>query len=267
MTTEIFVIAHKDCSIPKIEGYKKLQVGAAKNGRIRGFDYYDDEGDNISSKNPNYCELTGLYWIWKHSTADIVGLCHYRRYFTKSFLSTKSKYYLTSRNIENILDKYDVILPLKRRYVETTLEAVRHAPNAKDMQEMKEAISFCCPNYLDDYLKFLDGNSAYLYNMFIMKKEMSNSYCEWLFPILSYIEERHDMSAEDEYRSRLFGFLSERLIYVWVIHNVSKDRIYETRVVKTDESNTKNLINDVKNPLRNVAYQVKRSRHVNKKYK
>jgi hypothetical protein len=33
----------------------------------------DDVGDNISSKNDTYSEITGLYWIWKNSTAEILG--------------------------------------------------------------------------------------------------------------------------------------------------------------------------------------------------
>ncbi len=42
----------------------------------------DDTGDNISEKNKYYSELTGIYWVWKNTQSDIVGTCHYRRYFT-----------------------------------------------------------------------------------------------------------------------------------------------------------------------------------------
>ena len=62
------------------------------------------EGDNIDFLNPWYCELTGLYYLWKHCDDDIVGLEHYRRYFVNG------KGNLLSENeIRNILKNYDVI--------------------------------------------------------------------------------------------------------------------------------------------------------------
>jgi len=42
----------------------------------------DDSGQNISARNPYYSELTGIYWAWKNTRQDVVGSCHYRRFFT-----------------------------------------------------------------------------------------------------------------------------------------------------------------------------------------
>lgn len=59
-----------------------LQVGAAlTDRRIYEGVATDCEGDNISDRNQQFCELTGLYWVWKHAREDYVGLVHYRRHF------------------------------------------------------------------------------------------------------------------------------------------------------------------------------------------
>ena len=55
--------------------------------------------------------------------------------------------------------------------------------------------------------------------MFIGRKSLMDSYCSWLFPILSYVEDHLDTSNYSNYNKRVFGFLSERLFNVWVNHN------------------------------------------------
>lgn len=78
--TTIFVACHKKCDTPKDPVYLPLHVGAEGKEPI-GFTP-DNTGDNISSQNPIFCELTGLYWCWKNLQYDYLGLVHYRRYFT-----------------------------------------------------------------------------------------------------------------------------------------------------------------------------------------
>lgn len=77
MKTEIYIATHKDYSFQQ----KKIPIHVGKdltdlNLGIIG----DNTGDNISSLNPNFCELTALYWMWKNSSADYLGLIHYRRF-------------------------------------------------------------------------------------------------------------------------------------------------------------------------------------------
>ena len=65
-----------------------IQVGAA-NTDMRISDAVDNDGINISARNYNYCELTGLYWVWKNvlngqndaqiEASDYYGFCQYRR--------------------------------------------------------------------------------------------------------------------------------------------------------------------------------------------
>ena len=61
---KMLVASHKPYWMPDDPAYLPVQVGAAGKETIPGFQR-DDEGENISAKNPNYCELTALYWAWK----------------------------------------------------------------------------------------------------------------------------------------------------------------------------------------------------------
>ena len=72
MTIKILVATHKPYRMPADSVYLPLQVGAAGKGAL-GF-RRDDDGENISAKNANWCELTGVYWAWKNLEADAVGL-------------------------------------------------------------------------------------------------------------------------------------------------------------------------------------------------
>lgn len=78
---KIIIATHKKYWLPKDSIYLPLQVGA-EGKKDLGY-VKDNIGDNISAKNANFCELTGLYWAWKNLDADYVGLVHYRRYFTR----------------------------------------------------------------------------------------------------------------------------------------------------------------------------------------
>jgi len=77
----IIVAAHKKYRMPEDPMYLPLYIGAATGRRQDPGYQRDDEGENISAKNPCYCELTGLYWAWKHLDSDYIGLAHYRRHF------------------------------------------------------------------------------------------------------------------------------------------------------------------------------------------
>ena len=79
MDIKVIVAAHKPYRMPQDSMYLPLQVGRALADQDLGWQG-DNTGDNISLKNPYYCELTGLYWAWKNLKADAIGLVHYRRF-------------------------------------------------------------------------------------------------------------------------------------------------------------------------------------------
>ena len=116
LNIKVIVATHKKYQMPNDKMYVPIQVGA-EGKKDLGYTK-DNNGDNISSKNPFFCELTGLYWAWKNLNADYIGLAHYRRHFC---LKKKSKIQfdnvLTSEEASLILKDTDVMLPRKRNYI------------------------------------------------------------------------------------------------------------------------------------------------------
>src|SRR5574344_934585 len=110
-TTNIYVITHKKYKMPESNIYYPLQVG--REGKEDLGYLYDNKGENISTRNFTFWEITGMYWIWKNVKCNIVGLVHYRRLFYPSHLIFSYKNYLKEKDIEKILNKYDIIIPEK----------------------------------------------------------------------------------------------------------------------------------------------------------
>lgn len=59
-------------------------------------------------------------------------------------------------------------------------------------------------------------SKGHRFNMFIMKKALADEYCEWLFDILFDLEKRLDITGYIEKERRVFGFIAERLLDVWI---------------------------------------------------
>lgn len=222
MDIKILVATHKRYKMPKNSMYIPLHVG--KEGK-KDLGYVgDNTGDNISLKNSNYCELTGLYWAYKNLNCEYIGLCHYRRYFTIKSLFTrliksgdKFDLLLNGSDVETLLSKYDLILPRKRNYyIETVESHYKNAHYVTDLRRVEEIIGEKYPEYLTSFNKVMSGTTLHLYNMFIMEKSNFNDYCKWLFDILFTLEDEMDLSQYDSYQSRVYGFLSERLFNVWI---------------------------------------------------
>ena len=199
--------------------YLPVHVGAAGKESI-GYQR-DDEGDNISAKNPNYCELTGLYWAWKNLKADYVGLAHYRRHYSngKRFGDKKDKV-INSTEMEKKLKDTDILLPTPRNYwIETNYSQYAHAHHAIDLDTTRDILKEKYPQYIAAWDSSMKKTTGHRFNMFVMKKEFFDQYCEWLFDVLFELENRLDISTYNKNDSRVFGFVSERLLDVWIETN------------------------------------------------
>lgn len=226
--TKIFICAHKEVPLPQHPYFLPVQAGAALHDHINGYQP-DDEGDNISIKNPHFCELTCHYWVWKNlKNVDIVGLNHYRRYFdftrkwpqfsadkrfieTTSFLSQDYQF----PDLEKLLSKYDIILPVARHWRVSNTQQYADYHIAKDWEILRQIIKERHPVYMPAFEKTMDhSNKSVGYNMFITHWEYFNAYSDWLFDILFEVERRVP-PIKDPIQSRIYGYMSERLINVF----------------------------------------------------
>ena len=230
MDLKILIAAHKPYWMPSDPVYLPLQVGAEGKKLIPGYTP-DNTGENISAKNPHYCELTGLYWAWKNLECDYIGLCHYRRYFGHRVhtddLEKKKTAIFSGTDYEKLLGQYDVILPVKRNYyIETVRSQYEHAHYKKDLDEVEAIIAEKYPQYSAAFTTVMNRRKLHILNMFAMKKTLFDQYCNWLFDILFTLESRIDISSYSPYEARIYGFLSERLFNVWL----EKQRLKEMEV-------------------------------------
>ncbi|MCM1305877.1 MAG: DUF4422 domain-containing protein [Bacteroides sp.] len=231
MSKKILVAAHKAYDVPKSKIYLPIQVGAFCKDGI-GF-IRDDEGDNISSLNANFCELTGAYWAWKNLDADYIGLVHYRRYFAgkeRFNVNGKTKKILSERELDALLKKTDVILPKKRHYyIESLYSHYAHTLYVEPLDETGAIIKEFYPKYYAEFERFKTRRSAHIFNMFVMKREIFCGYCEWLFDILFKLKDRVDLSEYSAFHARLFGRISELLLDVYI--NVNGIKFKEVKPV------------------------------------
>lgn len=227
MDIKIFVITHKKYSMPEDDLYIPLQVGMAERDDL-GF-LRDNTGDNISEKNEAFCELTGLYWIWKNVKCDIVGLCHYRRYFMDNNIIVASNF------VQDIMNDYDIILP-NSSFTDKENLFIQFG-TYHDVNNLLECGKIIKEKYPQDYAGFmwcLNCNFMSVGNMMIAKKEIVDEYCSWLFDIIFELEKRVNLKQYDDYQRRIMGFLGERLLRVWIINHNYK--VFENPIGMVNEN-------------------------------
>ncbi len=224
MDIRILVAIHKKHWVLSNEMYLPIHAGKAISDV--DLDYQgDDSGDNISAQNNKYSELTALYWAWKNLDADAIGLVHYRRYLAEPGAIGGSsrhpeKKILTKETAEQILGRVDAIVPKKRKYViETIYSHYDHTHDGKHLHLTAEIIRQRCPEYLETFESVLQRREAHMFNMFVMKRELFCSYCEWLFPILEELDESLDSSGMTAFERRFVGRIGELLFDVWLDKN------------------------------------------------
>lgn len=234
MSVKIFTMTHKKFDEPSDKMYIPLQVGRAIHDDL-GY-IGDDSGDNISAKNPYYGELSGVYWVWKNCTdVQYVGICHYRRYLINEWDKV-----LTKSEILDILKDHDVIVTKKLSLNSKYYDGYAKNHNIYDLLMTEKVIKEKEPLYYENFVRLVHSNETYFGNIMITSKKIFDEYCKWLFGIFFEVEKYVDFSNYDNYHMRVFGFISEFLLFVWLkTNNLS---VYECKVgMLGEKAETKEL--------------------------
>lgn len=206
----------------------------------------DNTGDNISDKRMSFNELTVLYWAWKNQSADWYGLCHYRRFlclknipFEKAedehangciridYLNKKAleTFGLTESFMRSEIEKYDAVfaepIDLAKMGIKNNYEAMKCSPDYHFIKDIDTALDIIKEKYPEFYPVATEYMFKYdksrLYNCFIMKKDVFDLFCNWLFGILFELEKRIDMSLYSMQQYRTPGTIAERLTGIFAL--------------------------------------------------
>lgn len=205
-----------------------IQVGAAISTE-KICRQQDDQGENISEKNVNYCELTGLYWLWKNrlqtrekindtipgGIADYYGLFHYRRLLD---VSDEDVLRMKERDV-------DVVLPFPTLHEPDISEHYARYVKESDWKAMRQALLELKPEYSKALERILKQPYFYNYNIIIARKEVLADYCAWLFPILERTEEL-SVPKGWERADRYIGYLGESLMTLYFLYHQKDFRIF-----------------------------------------
>ena len=204
----------------------------------------DDTEKNISAKNRYFSELTGIYWVWKNTSQDVTGSCHYRRFFTAKpepfqYKLKRLLYYpaglykkrygliytenidlfvpriLNQQELNDLLNQYDAILPQARKLKYTVETHFRRYHDINDLKLLETILTEKYPEYLGAFYDVLQGKRLFANNMFIMKNEHFQEFMAWWFDLLFEFEQRIDLNNYTDYQKRILGFMAERLLTVW----------------------------------------------------
>lgn len=228
---KIIVACHKPyANIPSNEVYFPIHVGKALHPEIDLGFQGDNTGENISNKNDAYSEVTAIYWAWKNlKNVNYVGLCHYRRYFDLN---------INNDNIENLMRGYDAIFLNYKILPYSGATELSHLLTMEEFLIMEDSILELYPEYKNSVYEYFHRKNVFSQNnMFIMRWNDFDRYCQFIFPLFEYIESRTGIYPYARLR-RNIAYIAEGIQGLYAYHNNLKIKFVDKREVEFNESLT-----------------------------
>ena len=182
---------------------------------------------------------------------DFTGFCQYRRRLD----------FHNEKELDFIFQQHDVIAAQPIFLIGSLHLQYAACHNAHDIDLAEKIVKELYPDYAEDWDRHINnGRTLFYSNGFIMRTPDFIKYCEWLFSILFEFKNRMDWKTPEDhkkyidgqmakglrpknngkggtdgadfYQGEIFGFLSERLWTLYLLHNFKKERIFITPYVK-----------------------------------
>lgn len=194
-------------------GNNKIDIDSSKYKIVR-----DCLGENISFLNPMFSEMTAVYWMWKHynelGNLDFIGLNHYRRAFNQNQINDYQEYDLIHYN-DIFLYKH-----IQQRYINTRDLFYKNIKNV-DINIWLNFIQKQNTNESKIIIDCFNKPCFYTKNMFIMKRQLFMTYCNWIFEKLFIAQNLIPKPT----RLRFVSYVAEFLTNVFFIMHQNKVKI------------------------------------------
>lgn len=215
----------------------------------------DDTGDNISEKNRFYNEVTSIYWAWKNRQAldnpKYVGFMHYRRqfifddskqnwYVNNPWFAPQSEYKIyclfdrdlpvlfSEDQIVKAVNEADVLIAKPAEYNISVFEQYANDKREhvlSDLECVLEVIDEKFPEYSESAKEYMNSYKHYFWNMFVMRWNIFDDYCKFLFGIFFEMEKRIDISDRNIIKQRIYAYLAERVTGIYITQLKKKKNI------------------------------------------
>ncbi|MFV0464520.1 MAG: DUF4422 domain-containing protein [Lachnospiraceae bacterium] len=212
----IYTVLHKEYHVLQNDLYSPLTVGGfEKEGYLR-----ETSGEHIAYLNSKINECSALYWIWKNTESQFVGLNHYRRYFYNNQIQCDENR-LDASTLERLMMESDLLLTEAAELngfseLQQIKDSIDDQAFKTGYQLMEDGIRRHQPSYLEDFYSVMNGSTMFACNMFVTRREVLDAYCTWLFSFLIEVAEHAEVAQYDPYSQRVIGFFAERLWTVWL---------------------------------------------------
>lgn len=220
----ILVCAHKpDEHIRNYPPYKAIQVGAALHPEMDLGFLKDNVGDNISEKNPKYCEWSALYWGWKNlKNVEYKGLAHYRRYFDIDF---------RKEIIDKMIEGYDIIVTSKNYGIKNNFDFYGSSVSYDNAFIFLDTLMSLYPDCKIAALNYLFNNNKYtVCSMFIAKSEIYDDFCDFAFNILFAMEKKIKDSGYSRI-NRTLAYTGELLLGLYIEYKGLREKIVPMKAI------------------------------------